>query len=62
MALAQVQGTAERSYSMSAQTEAKRHDYFLILERCKRGGPDITAWLERFLAVCGRPWMERKRA
>ena len=54
MALAQAEGTAERFYSMSTQIEADRKEYYLTLERCQRGGIDITAWLEWFLLCLGR--------
>ena len=54
MALARAEGTAERFYSMSAQIEAERKQYYLSLERCQKGGADITVWLEWFLACLGR--------
>ena len=54
MALAQAEGTAERFYSMSAQIEAERKEYYLRLERCQHGDVDITFWLEWFLECLGR--------
>jgi Fic family protein len=54
MALARAEGTAERFYSMSAQIEAERKEYYLHLERSQRGGVDITSWLEWFLGCLGR--------
>ena len=54
MALAGAEGTPERFYSMSAQIEAERKQYYDILERCQRGGTDITLWLEWFLGCLGR--------
>lgn len=54
MGLARADGTAERFYSMSAQIEAERKEYYLQLERGQRGGLDITNWLEWFLACLGR--------
>jgi len=54
MALARAEGTSERFYSMSAQIEAERKQYYDILERCQRGRTDITLWLEWFLACLGR--------
>jgi Fic family protein len=54
MVLARAEGTAERYYSMSAQIEAERKEYYLILERCQKGGVDITPWLEWFLGCVGR--------
>lgn len=54
MALARADGTKQRFYSMSTQIEAERTEYYRRLERSQRGGPDITAWLEWFLACLGR--------
>ena len=54
MALARADGAAERFYSMSAQIEAERKEYYLRLERCQRGDLDITHWLEWFLECLGR--------
>jgi Fic family protein len=52
--LARADGTTERFYSMSAQIEAERKEYYLRLERGQRGGLDITNWLEWFLECLGR--------
>jgi Fic family protein len=54
LALARAEGTAERFYSMSAQIEAEKEDYYLRLEQSQRGGADITSWLEWFLGCLGR--------
>ena len=54
MALARADGTADRFYSMSAQIETERKDYYDQLERSQRGGLDITPWLEWFLGCLGR--------
>ncbi len=54
MALARAEGTAERFYSMSAQIEAERKEYYLRLERGQKGGADITDWLAWFLGCLGR--------
>jgi Fic family protein len=54
MALARADGTADRFYSMSAQIESERKDYYGHLERGQRGGLDITPWLEWFLGCLGR--------
>lgn len=53
MALARADGTPERFYSMSAQIEAERKQYYDILEQSQKGSVDITLWLEWFL-VCLR--------
>jgi Fic family protein len=52
--LARADGTTERFYSMSAQIEAERKEYYLRLERGQRGALDITNWLEWFLECLGR--------
>jgi Fic family protein len=54
MALARAEGIKERFYSMSAQIEAERRDYYLNLERNQRGGMDITSWIVWFLGCLGR--------
>jgi Fic family protein len=54
MALARAEGTTERFYSMSAQIEAERKEYYLQLECSQRGGLDITSCLEWFLECLGR--------
>lgn len=54
MALARADGTADRFYSMSAQIESERIQYYDHLERGQRGGLDITPWLEWFLGCLGR--------
>ncbi len=54
MALARAEGTPDRFYSMSAQIEAERKQYYRTLERSQKGGLDITLWLEWFLGCLGR--------
>lgn len=54
MALARAEGAPERFYSMSAQIESERKEYYLRLERCQHGGMDITPWLEWFLECLRR--------
>ena len=54
MALARADGTPERFYSMSAQIEVERKQYYDILEASQRGGMDITLWLEWFLECLRR--------
>lgn len=54
LALARADETSERFYSMSTQIEAEKKDYYLKLEQSQKGGVDITAWLEWFLACLGR--------
>ena len=54
MALARAESTKERFYSMSTQIEAEKKQYYLNLEQSKKGGMDITSWLEWFLGCLGR--------
>jgi Fic family protein len=54
LALARADGMAERFYSMSAQIEAERRDYYLQLEQQQRGALDVTPWLSWFLDCLGR--------
>ena len=54
MALARADGTPERFYSMSAQIEAERRDYYEVLESSQKGGLDITEWLAWFLNCLNR--------
>ena len=53
MALARSDGRPERFYSMSAQIESERRDYYVVLERCQKGGLDITPWLTWFIGCLG---------
>jgi Fic family protein len=52
--LARADGMAERFYSLSAQIEAERKNYYQTLEGSQRGTTDITLWLEWFLGCLGR--------
>ena len=54
MALARSEDSPQRFYSMSAQIQAERKDYYDMLESTQKGNMDITAWLEWFLACLGR--------
>ena len=49
MALARADGAAERFYSMSAQIESERRDYYDVLELSQKGDLDVTAWLAWFI-------------
>lgn len=49
MALARADNIAERFYSLSAQIESERKDYYNKLERQQSGSLDITFWIEWFL-------------
>jgi len=54
MALTRADGTRERFYSMSAQIEAERQDYYGMLEHSQKGGLDITRWLEWYMGCLMR--------
>jgi Fic family protein len=54
MALARSDGQERRFYSMSAQLEAERKEYYARLERAQGGGLDITDWLAWFLGCLDR--------
>lgn len=54
MSLARADGSKERYYSMSAQIEAERKDYYACLEQQQRNDLDITPWLDWFLDCLGR--------
>ncbi|RIV77522.1 Fic family protein [Pelagerythrobacter aerophilus] len=54
MSLARADGSKDRFYSMSAQIEAERRDYYDRLETQQRNGLDITPWLNWFLDCLGR--------
>ncbi len=49
MALAQDENLPARYYSLSSQIMAERNEYYRILERCQKGGEDVTEWLVWFL-------------
>ena len=49
MALARAEGTAQRFYSLSAQIQRERKQYYDQLEATQRGTLDVTPWLEWFL-------------
>ena len=47
--LARADHTEQRFYSLSAQIQQTRSDYYAILERTQKGDNDITEWLQWFL-------------
>ena len=49
MALARAEGTAQRFYSLSAQIQRERKQYYDQLEIAQRGTLDVTLWLSWFL-------------
>lgn len=54
MSLARADGTRDRFYSMSAQIERERPDYYAELERAQRGSLDVTGWHAWFLGCLER--------
>jgi Fic family protein len=54
MALARAEDSPRRYYSMSRQISSERTGYYETLERSQKGGCDITAWQEWFLACLRR--------
>jgi Fic family protein len=60
MALARAEASPHRFYSLSAQIQRERSDYYNILERTQKsgsdaeGGNDITEWLAWFLGCLHR--------
>jgi Fic family protein len=52
--LARAENTSLRFYSMSAQIQKEKKDYYAILEQATTGGLDITPWLEWFLGCLER--------
>lgn len=49
MALARADGSTQRFYSLSAQIQRERKDYYDSLEFAQKGTQDVTEWLEWFL-------------
>ncbi|WKW12717.1 Fic family protein [Pseudogemmatithrix spongiicola] len=62
LALARADGRRERYYSMSAQIEAERNDYYRQLERAQSGGLDITSWIRWFLGCLDRSFTRAEGA
>lgn len=47
--LARADGSPQRFYSLSAQIQRERRDYYDLLERTQKGSLDVTPWLKWFL-------------
>jgi Fic family protein len=52
--LTRADGSPQRHYSLSAQIQRERKDYYDILERTQQGSMDVTEWLAWFLDVLQR--------
>lgn len=53
-ALARSEGSSRRFYSMSAQIQKERTDYYDVLEATQKGGLDVTGWVMWFLGCLDR--------
>ncbi|MGV3624127.1 MAG: Fic family protein [Archangium sp.] len=49
LVLARADGVTQRFWSMSAQLERDRSEYYRMLEKTQRGGLDVTEWLSWFI-------------
>lgn len=54
MALAKSEQSQQRFYSLSAQIQQERTDYYNVLERSQKSDLDVTEWLLWFLACLQR--------
>ena len=54
MALARAEQSRQRFYSLSAQIQRERKDYYDMLERTQKGTLNVTDWLEWFLGCLVR--------
>jgi Fic family protein len=52
--LAHADGSPRRFYSLSAQIQRERKDYYDVLESTQKGTLDVTGWLSWFLGALGR--------
>ncbi len=52
--LARADGSPQRFYSLSAQIQRERKDYYEALERTQKGTLDVTGWLSWFLGTLAR--------
>lgn len=48
LAIAQLEGTGQRLYSMSSQIERDKKSYYDALEKSQKGSLDVTDWLTTF--------------
>lgn len=52
--LARADGSPQRFYSLCAQMQRERKDYYDVLERTQKGTLDVTDWLLWFIGTLGR--------
>jgi Fic family protein len=53
MLLARSEQSSRRFYSLSAQIQLERKNYYAYLEKTQKGGLDITPWIEWFFECLG---------
>lgn len=53
-ALAMAEHSPQRCYSLSAQIQRERKDYYRLLENTQRGDMDVTEWLNWYLGCLHR--------
>jgi Fic family protein len=54
MVLARSEKGPQRFYSMSSQIQLERKAYYDVLERCQKGGLNISSWIEWYLECLKR--------
>jgi Fic family protein len=52
--LARADGSQQRFYSLSAQIQRERKEYYDVLERTQKGTLDVTSWFAWFLGALSR--------
>ena len=62
MALARADQSKQRFYSLSAQIQKERKDYYALLEKTQKGNLDATEWLTWFLSCLLRAIQEADQA
>ena len=62
LAIAQMEGTGQRFYSLSSQIEREKKTYYELLEKTQKGELDITEWLTWFGSCYQRAIVEAERA
>ena len=61
LALARADQSKQRFYSLSAQIQKERKDYYALLEKTQKGNLEATEWLSWFLACLLRALQEADR-
>jgi Fic family protein len=58
LVLARSDDSANRFYSMSAQTRIERREYYNILEATQKGDMEVTSWMEWFMDCLDRSFQQ----